>query len=297
MMLDNIKLFVAGITIGINNTVNSGTHRFEVRAPYRPFIASNDTKPELVLDLHYGDLPIHPSETGAFETNGPWRLLRREDEYVFRLHFNMIDGLPCLMDLVAVIVPSFRTGSLHMKADGYKQDRIPYPLQFPLDQLLLTKLLSKHGGAFIHGCGVDDGGRGLLFVGGSGAGKTTLASLWKRQRGATILNDERVAIRRKGHGLWLYGTPWHGQAGRPCSRGVPLEKVFFIEHAPRNELQLEARITATTALFVASFPPFYDPVGVENILTMFDQLTQTVPCYRLGFIPDESVIDFIRSIR
>ena len=73
------------------------------------------------------------------------------------------------------------------------------PLEYPLDELLLQGLLARGRGAEIHACGIADGsGRGLLFVGQSGAGKTTMARLWEGERGITVLSDDRIILRRVG---------------------------------------------------------------------------------------------------
>ena len=42
-----------------------------------------------------------------------------------------------------------------------------------------------------------------------------------------------------------------------------------------------------------SFPPFWDADGMGAALDLFCELASTVPCYRLGFLPDSRVMEVI----
>src|SRR5206468_311750 len=68
------------------------------------------------------------------------------------------------------------------------------PLEFPLDELLVNALLAQRRGVELHACGIIDAGRGLLFIGNSGDGKTTTARLWQNEA-AEIVSDDRVVVR------------------------------------------------------------------------------------------------------
>jgi serine kinase of HPr protein (carbohydrate metabolism regulator) len=53
--------------------------------------------------------------------------------------------------------------------------------------------------------GVIDDGKGIAFLGVSGAGKSALANLWKSHPEVAILSDDRVIIRKEKEkflGLW-----------------------------------------------------------------------------------------------
>ena len=113
----------------------------------------------------------------------------------------------------------FTEGEVAVRRDIFA-GRLPlYPLQYPLDELLMVHLLARGRGVAIHGSGVVDAdGRGTLFAGQSGAGKTTMARLWLSEPGVKILSDERVVLRQEGDDVWMYGTPWHGD-GRIANQG------------------------------------------------------------------------------
>jgi len=75
---------------------------------------------------------------------------------------------------------------------------------------------------------------------------------------------------------------------------VPLERVFIIQHADENRAVPLIPLDATSRLLVRSFPTFWDQKGMTFTLEFLSQLSQAVPCYELGFVPDESVVDFVR---
>jgi hypothetical protein len=148
----------------------------------------------------------------------------------------------------------------------------------------------------IHSCGVGDAdGRGYLFVGESGAGKSTSARLWLGEEGVELLSDDRIIVRREGERFWMYGTPWHGEAELSEPRRVELKRIFFLRHGARNELVPQTRIEAAARLFSNAFPTFYNAEGLSFTLEFLDELTQSVPCAELEFVPDRGVVDFVRG--
>jgi len=80
------------------------------------------------------------------------------------------------------------------------------PLPWPLDGLLLYFLFSRAGDIMIHGSGVVAGGRGWLFSGRSGRGKTTLARIFDGA-GDRVIHDDRLVLRREGTGWVMHNTP------------------------------------------------------------------------------------------
>jgi hypothetical protein len=148
----------------------------------------------------------------------------------------------------------------------------------------------------LHACGIDDGGRGIVFAGPSDAGKTTLARLWNKVPGVKVLGDETLVLREVGGEYRVYGTPWPGEAGLADPGGMPLHRVFFIQHADRNgmralgEAQVVRKLLAQTVLLP------YDREGSERILDVCVSVAEAVPAAELGFVPDDAIADFVRGI-
>ena len=71
------------------------------------------------------------------------------------------------------------------------------PLEYPLDELLIMHRLTQEKAIELHGSGiVRADGIGNLFVGHSGAGKSTTTRLWTGVEDVEVLSDDRIIVRR-----------------------------------------------------------------------------------------------------
>jgi hypothetical protein len=172
------------------------------------------------------------------------------------------------------------------------------PLEYPLDELLLIHLLGMGKGVEMHACGVIDSlGQGHLFLGQSGAGKTTLARLWEKKPGVAILSDDRVVLRKIDGKFWIFGTPWHGEGRMSSPCRAPLRRIYFLQKGEKNEFIPQRFAASIGCLFACSFLPFYNPQAVDFSLTFYEEAVKKVSCGNLRFFPDERVIDFIAGLR
>ena len=154
--------------------------------------------------------------------------------------------------------------------------------------------LPRGRGAEVHACGmVDPSGHGHLFLGNSGAGKTTLARLCGRVEGTRVLSDDRIILRRLDSRLWMYGTPWHGDAELACPDRAPLTRIYFVRHGQGNALVGQKPAHAVGRLFACCFPLFYSAEALAFTLGFFEEVVKAVPCCELQFLPDARVADFV----
>jgi len=168
------------------------------------------------------------------------------------------------------------------------------PFAGPALELLFVLHLAEHGGLLLHGCGFARGGRGLLFLGESGAGKSTIARLLAREGAGEIVSDDRVILRRDGRGgFLLYGTPWHGEARFAARGGVPLAAAFLLRHGREHRKIPLSRPAAVSGLLQCSFPPLWDRGAMAETLRRFDELAGRVPFFALEFLPDRGVLELL----
>lgn len=145
----------------------------------------------------------------------------------------------------------------------------------------------------IHGCGVIHEGHGLIFVGPSGAGKTTLARLWSQFDNAVVLGEECLALRTRDSRFWVFGTPWIGESQACSPLGAPVAGIYLIRHAQRNSLEPLAAERAAEKLLSRSFLASYDAEAAYRGLDFCLDLVGKVPVYDYGFVPDESAVRFL----
>ena len=169
---------------------------------------------------------------------------------------------------------------------------------FIMDELMAASFLAQRRGLHIHGCGLNAwGGQGLLLAGYSGAGKSTSARIWRASGAARLLSDERAALRWQDGRYWLHGTPWHSSVMDSSSpERVPLERIFILEHAPQNQARRLRPAAAVAALAARAFLPFWSQAGMASALELLEDLVRVVPCYQLGFVPDASIVEYVRCL-
>jgi len=255
--------------------------RVKTPPAYRPFLSSGRAGTRLRLSTATQHLD---DGIKAFESPPIWSLYRSPSG----LSFHIYDAYPDLRRTL-FIPPAGRDARLDFSGSDWD------PFAGPAMELLLITVLADCEGVVLHGCGIDAGGRGIVFAGESGAGKTTLSRLWFEEEGGEILSDDRVIVRRQDGGFRLYGTPWHGEACFAAPGGVPLERIYFIRHGRRNHASNMSAAGVVRELLKCSFPPFWDASGMRAALEFFDALAGAVPCEELSFTPERAVIDFVLS--
>ena len=282
-----IKIKIADITISFDrNGIDFG---IGLAPAYRPF--SVDSQPDLITHLK-DDIPDFSLKKVLFDAAPVWTLYREGGRAIIKVFPE--EEIPFL-ERMLVFDPRFRSADLYIRPNTLYSSLPLDPLMFPVGELLMINFLASNRGVILHSCGIEIGGEGFLFVGISGAGKSTLASMWEKEGNVTILSDDRIIVRKIDGVFWMYGTPWHGDVKLASPRGVPLKKVFFIRHDVENAVKKLAGIEAVSKYLVCSFPPFWNPEGMQFTLSFLSDLSNRVPGYDLGFLPDSTAIDFVMA--
>lgn len=286
-----LKLGVGGIIISINPIDNL---KFELDDTHENFFADSRSDADLAINLHYGvdnKFPLRPEEK-TFETGGVWDVYRRAGDFVFNCYSEDLGRTPGRR---AVINRDFTSGDIYFNKTA-DEGGLAYPFGYPLDEILMIQLLSRGRGMMVHGCGLEIGGEGFLFVGASGRGKSTIAGILKEEYDAVILNDDRTIIRKIDGEYRIYGTPWHGDVSECSSGTVPLKKIYFIGHSDNNSSVKLGRPEAAARLVACSFSPFWDTSGMAFILDFASGLSEKIPSFDLDFLPDKTIAKFLREI-
>lgn len=159
--------------------------------------------------------------------------------------------------------------------------------------LLFAFASAREGALEMHASVVMNGGKGYLFLGKSGTGKSTHSSLWlKHIPGTELLNDDNPILKLEADGsVRVYGSPWSGKT--PCykAQDVPVGAVVRIRQAPENRIQRLETLQAYASLMASAsgFRPFKDlSDGWHRTL---EALAGKVPCYVLDCLPDQGAAE------
>jgi len=237
-----------------------------------------------------------------FDSGSVWRLFDDESRYRFDFTTARLGTKPYKRLLVD---REFCSANLQMNREVFANSRevAIAPLDYPLDELLIMHRLMRDKGIELHACGVVTRvGMGNLFVGHSGAGKSTTARLWTKRGDAEILSDDRIILRASDRQMdshehsnrfRMFGTPWHGEAQYASPGSAPLNAIFILEHGQGNRLKQLSPSQAVLELFARSFVPLHCSEYVETALNFLEDLVTAVPVYRYAFEPNEQAVETI----
>ena len=156
--------------------------------------------------------------------------------------------------------------------------------------LMLMYALSTAGNdtLLLHAVVVSCEGKGYLFLGPGGTGKSTHARLWlENVEGTKLVNDDFPVVR---DGM-VYGSPWGGKT--PCYKNVsyPIGGIVRLSQAPYNKIHHISGIKAYLTLYCRDIVSFLGYPIAEDIADGMhktkDNLTQTLPMCHLDCLPDE----------
>jgi hypothetical protein len=283
-------LRIADITIALVS--EDPELKTEVDEPAQRFLVT-EADPDVVVKARWSNLSEGSGGEQIFDSGGLWQLHSEGGSYRFSFISAVLGSVPYK---IARFDQEFTSGKVFFHHPYFPLGRPLCPLEYPLDELLMVNLLAQGKGVEVHACGVvGSSGNGRLFVGQSGAGKTTIARLLQQDTGATILSDDRIILRQADNGIVMYGTPWHGEGMLASPSRAPLTAVYFLEKGQENELVVQERSDSISRLFTCSFPPFYNRDALGFTLTFLEDVVKTVPCYELRFKPEKHVVEFILS--
>jgi len=248
--------------------------------------------PDLLLRAAWRELGPDPQGSPVFDSGGAWRLFRRNGCDIYRCYASDREGLPYKE---ARIPLDGGAGQLLLDPRAFPAAEPVDALEFPLDELLFLRLLAAHGGIELHAAGIiAPSGRGYLFAGQSGDGKSTTSHLWQDHPGTTVLSDDRIILRPAPDGAWwMHGTPWHGEAELAANARAPLAAVLLLGRGTSNALEPLAPAAAMTALLARSFVSFHDAGIMEQTLALLADLVRDVPCLRYSFVPGADAVRFV----
>ena len=131
-------------------------------------------------------------------------------------------------------------------------------------------------------------GKGYLFLGKSGTGKSTHSQLWINNiEGCSLLNDDNPVIRVSESGeVRVYGSPWSGKT--PCYRNldVPVGAIVTLQQAKTNKIRRQSLPEAYASVYVSFSGYRFIKEMADGLHITNAMVVSKVPCYLLDCLPD-----------
>ena len=182
-----------------------------------------------------------------------------------------------------VCSPDYREGRL-LTTGRYTKMAVDNALM-----VLYALATAASGTVLFHAAVVSHEGKGYMFLGPSGTGKSTHARLWlKYIDGTALVNDDNPVVRLAADGLpVVYGSPWSGKT--PCYRNVsyPLGGIVLLSQAPYNNIHRLGGIHAYASLVASISGKRWDSRVADGLHATENALASTVPVWHLECLPDE----------
>lgn len=284
----------AGITIQVDSdlpirdaTFNHKFNLFQVEGP----------GDDMVYVSHHFGLPDLTGKDLGKEVyrRPPWAIYQKGCSWIY----TGISTIPSVQDFHRVAISSndhtkVRIYNDKVREDSFLRGDLHSLTLFSTDQILLSHVLADREGCFLHSSGIIMDGSGLLFVGHSDAGKSTIVTMFKEH--AEILCDDRNIVRRFPEGYQVSGTWHHGDVPDVSPSSAPLRAIMFLEQAPYNSLiPLSDRREIIKRLLACLIKPFETVDWWGKSLTLLENMACEVPCYVLNFSRSGGVVDVIKN--
>ena len=148
--------------------------------------------------------------------------------------------------------------------------------------------LVKFNGLYLHSSAVALDGKGYLFSGPCGMGKSTHTRLWQSVFGdeAKVFNDDKPALRRLDGKWFAYGTPWCGKDHININMKVPLAGICFLKQSDENKIRRLTPQEATPLVISQTMRKFKQVEYLNLMLSHVDKLVREIPIFELENRPE-----------
>ncbi len=176
---------------------------------------------------------------------------------------------------------------------GAKEARPINSFLYSLGEITFRNRILFCDGLVIHGSAILWENKGIIFSGPSGMGKSTQSKLWRKYKGAEMINDDRPAIRVIDGVPYVYGTLWNGARGKCTNKSAPLAAIVLLEQEKQNNLERLGKAEAANKLMPRSFLPFNSPDNMDKALKNLENIVTVTPVFYLKCRPDREAVELL----
>ena len=284
---------IADITVQVESDLPINEQIFHPK--FKQFEVHGPGEDTIHIKHHFSLLDLKGKDLGKeVYRKPPWAVYKKGDSWIY-LGISPMQGDKSLHRVVTFNSDHTRARIYNDREEIFLKGDSHSLTLFPSDQILIARVLADRDGCYLHSCGVNFEGKGLLFAGHSEAGKSTMATMLKGK--AEILCDDRMIIRKRPEGFNIYGTWSHGDVPDVSAASAPLRAILFLEKAPENKLILLIdKKEIAKKLLACLIRPFVTVDWWEKSLSFIEKISDEVPCYTLRFDKSGKAVDLLRKL-
>lgn len=245
---------------------------------YEPFLIKESLgKPLFELTI-CREQKVYGNEINRFEWDGSECVIyRADDKYSFEL-------FPVGLQASYVMYAEDDFSKVFVSLKGERWDA------FVLNNFLMMTYAfasASHKTLMIHASAIRNAGKGYLFLGKSGTGKSTHSQLWLDHiKGSDLLNDDNPIVRITDGVPTVYGSPWSGKT--PCYRNlcVPIGAFVKLCQAPENKIERVVPVQGFATVLSSCSVMKWDERVYDGICDTISEVSMIVPVYKLDCLPD-----------
>jgi hypothetical protein len=163
-------------------------------------------------------------------------------------------------------------------------------------RVLYAWLCVESEGLLLHASGVVSRGRGFVFFGPSGAGKTTVARL---SLDRTVLSDDLVIVKKQGAVFRLFGVPFRGDFPEAPRNNVSADLQELFALVKDGDHFTTALAPSAAAARLSACVPFVmaQPQTARRVLGICSELATSISVRELHFRKDSKFWEVIDGDR
>jgi len=284
---------IAGITIQLRSNLPISDQTFEPEL--KQFEVASPGSDIISISLHFLLPDLQGIDLGKeVYRRPPWVIYRRGRSWIY------LGIAPKPDDIGPQFLAVFNEDHSHAaiyanRKDQFLKGQLSSLTLFPTDQILLARILADRNACIFHSAAIIMNKRGLLFLGDSEAGKTTIAAMLKSK--AEIICDERNIIRRWPEGFRIHGTWMHSKIPVVSSSSGSLNAIMFLRKSNRNcinPISNRGEILRNLLKYVVKSLVTAD--WWNKTIDLMKSLSNELPCYELEFDRSGSIADELEEL-
>ncbi|MBH1939378.1 hypothetical protein I5677_00560 [Mobilitalea sibirica] len=274
-------LMIAGVSTNINSN-----QKYKIKKRLQKYILKKSNDADLKLFMEHKKIVNIPDSTLLMDENIKWYKSNADGCYYIYI-FDMETTEVSYQIKVnhkwdeAVITYVENTSDITSMITG------------PIGEILFRNHILFQHGIVIHAAAIDWKGKGILFSAPSGTGKSTQAKLWRRIKGAKIINEDRPAVRIEKEYVYVHGTPWNGSSPKCTNCSVPLSAIVMIEQSEENSIELLKSREGISRVLPRCFLPYYDGELMQIAMYNIEKIIDIVPIYLLKCRPEREAVELV----